>query len=77
MKYQVIYADPPWAYLWGLGHSVKPPVVRERIEKLFGNVSRIELFARQRANGWDSIGYGIDGTSIEDKIKQINNAYNA
>jgi hypothetical protein len=19
MKYQVIYADPPWAYLWGTG----------------------------------------------------------
>jgi hypothetical protein len=19
MKYQIIYADPPWAYLWGTG----------------------------------------------------------
>jgi N6-adenosine-specific RNA methylase IME4 len=56
-----------------IGHSVKPPVVRERIEKLFGNVSRIELFARQKIVGWDAIGYGIDGISIEEKIKQINN----
>jgi len=56
-----------------LGHSVKPPVVRERIERLFGNISRIELFARQKVEGWDAIGYGIDGVSIEEKIKQIGN----
>ena len=56
-----------------LGHSVKPPIARERIEQLFGNISRIELFARQKAAGWDAIGYGIDGISIEEKIKQINN----
>jgi len=56
-----------------IGHSVKPPVVRERIEKLFGDVSRIELFARQKIDGWDAIGYGIDGISIEERIKQINN----
>ncbi|MCL2410704.1 MAG: MT-A70 family methyltransferase [Treponema sp.] len=56
-----------------LGHSTKPPVVRERIEQLFGNLSRIELFARQKVDGWDAIGYGIDGISIEEKIKQIIN----
>jgi hypothetical protein len=54
-----------------LGHSIKPPIVRDRIEKLFGNVTRIELFARQKVVGWDAIGYGIDGISIQDKIKQI------
>ena len=31
--------------------------------------SNIELFARQKIAGWDVIGYGIDGTSIQDKIK--------
>jgi len=56
-----------------LKHSVKPPVVRDRIEKLFGSISRIELFARQKADGWDAIGYGIDGISIEEKIKHIGN----
>jgi len=55
-----------------IGHSAKPPVVRERIEKLFGDVRRIELFARQKIDGWDAIGYGIDGISIEEKIKQMN-----
>lgn len=39
-----------------LGHSVKPPEVRDRIVKLFGNLPRIELFARQHADGWDCWG---------------------
>jgi len=37
-------------------HSKKPKEVRDRIEKLFGNVSRIELFAREKAKGWKSWG---------------------
>jgi N6-adenosine-specific RNA methylase IME4 len=34
-------------------HSRKPDEVRERIVQLFGDVPRIELFARQRTPGWD------------------------
>ena len=38
-------------------HSKKPPEARERIEQLMGDVPRIELFARQKADGsmrcWD------------------------
>lgn len=37
-------------------HSKKPNEVRERIVQLCGDVSRIELFARQRVAGWDSWG---------------------
>lgn len=37
-------------------HSEKPDEVRERIVKLFGDLPRIELFARQRAPGWDAWG---------------------
>jgi site-specific DNA-methyltransferase (adenine-specific) len=54
-----------------LGHSVKPPEIRSRIEKLFGNVLRIELFARQKVAGWESAGYGIDGISVQEKIKTL------
>ena len=39
-----------------LGHSVKPPQVRERIVRVFGDLPRIELFARQRVEGWDAWG---------------------
>lgn len=37
-------------------HSRKPDEVRERIVALFGDLPRIELFARQAAEGWDSMG---------------------
>jgi N6-adenosine-specific RNA methylase IME4 len=33
-------------------HSRKPADVRRRIEILFGNVPRLELFAREAADGW-------------------------
>lgn len=37
-------------------HSKKPAEIRARIEELFGDVARIELFARQRTEGWDCWG---------------------
>lgn len=37
-------------------HSKKPAIVRERIVELFGDVPRIELFARQKVDGWDCWG---------------------
>lgn len=37
-------------------HSKKPDIVRNNIEKLFGDLPRIELFARQLYVGWDSWG---------------------
>jgi site-specific DNA-methyltransferase (adenine-specific) len=39
-----------------LPHSEKPPIVRDRIRYLFGDVPRLELFARQKVKGWDSFG---------------------
>lgn len=37
-------------------HSAKPPEIRDKIVELMGNVTKIELFARERAEGWDSWG---------------------
>ena len=37
-------------------HSEKPSETRDRIVELFGDLPRIELFARQRADGWDAWG---------------------
>jgi site-specific DNA-methyltransferase (adenine-specific) len=54
-----------------LGHSVKPPVVRDRIVKLFGDLPRIELFARQETAGWDAAGLGIDGIPLQEKIASL------
>lgn len=35
-------------------HSKKPAVARDKIVELVGDLPRIELFARQEVNGWDS-----------------------
>lgn len=34
-------------------HSTKPKEVRNRIEKMFPEQSKIELFAREKSDGWD------------------------
>jgi N6-adenosine-specific RNA methylase IME4 len=37
-------------------HSKKPDEARQKIEQLVGDVEKIELFARERYNGWDAWG---------------------
>ena len=37
-------------------HSKKPDEARRRIVELMGDLPRIELFARQKADGWDAWG---------------------
>jgi N6-adenosine-specific RNA methylase IME4 len=37
-------------------HSKKPDIIREKIVELMGDLPRIELFARQHAEGWDCWG---------------------
>lgn len=52
-------------------HSAKPFEIRNRIEKMFPTHKRIELFARQKVEGWDAMGFDIDGKSIQESIKLI------
>lgn len=37
-------------------HSKKPDCARRMIEQLYPDIERIELFARQRTDGWDAWG---------------------
>lgn len=41
-------------------HSKKPDEARERIIELIGDLPRIELFAREKKDGWDSWGNEIE-----------------
>lgn len=41
-------------------HSKKPDIVREKIIELLGDVPRIELFARQKTEGWDVWGNEVE-----------------
>lgn len=38
------------------GHSVKPAEFRDRIVELFGDLPRLEMYARKAAEGWDVYG---------------------
>jgi len=44
-------------------HSKKPPIIRDRIIELFGDLPRVELFARQEADGWDCHGNEVQNNS--------------
>ena len=54
-----------------MAHSKKPDEIRQRIVELCGNVPRIELFARETAEGWDCLGDEIDGKDIRDALKGV------
>lgn len=53
------------------GHSKKPDEVKHRIVDLMGDLPRIELFARQKTEGWTSIGYDIDGMDIKESLDKL------
>jgi len=53
------------------GHSKKPDIVRNKIVQLLGGGQRIELFARQKTEGWDCIGNGINGKDISQELEEI------
>ena len=46
-------------------HSRKPEEVRRRIEAIFGDVPRIELFSRGSATGWDAWGNEAPTQDVE------------
>jgi N6-adenosine-specific RNA methylase IME4 len=43
-------------------HSKKPDIVRNKIVELMGDLPRIELFAREKVNGWDNWGNEVSNS---------------
>lgn len=41
-------------------HSKKPDIVRDKIVELLGDIPRVELFARQKTEGWDVWGNEVE-----------------
>ena len=46
------------------GHSRKPEELQDRLETMFPNANKVELFARRTRKGWDCLGNAIDGKDI-------------
>jgi N6-adenosine-specific RNA methylase IME4 len=49
-----------------LRHSEKPPIVRTRIEQMYPNARRIEMFARHTAEGWSAWGNEVGKLDSKD-----------
>lgn len=45
-------------------HSQKPDEARERIVQLYGNVPRLEMFARDKFKGWDVYGNEVKSSIV-------------
>jgi len=52
-------------------HSEKPDTARQRIVELMGDLPRIELFSRQKVEGWTSLGLDIDGCDIQTSLDKL------
>lgn len=54
-------------------HSEKPQEQYARLDRLYGDVSRIELFARKQnppTAGWDATGLDFDGVDIREFLRK-------
>ena len=52
-------------------HSRKPDEMYELIEAATQGKRRLELFATEKREGWDSYGEGIDGRTIQESLADI------
>lgn len=52
-------------------HSRKPDEVRDKIVELFGDLPRIEMFARDRTEGWDVWGNEIDKFAKQKETAEV------
>ncbi len=52
-------------------HSEKPLEVIRNIDKLYGDVKRIELFARNQQPGWDAMGWDINQRDIRECLPEL------
>lgn len=56
-------------------HSQKPEEARDRIERLYGDVPRVELFARQERSGWTALGNQVgECKDLKDSLLMVPNA---
>lgn len=54
-----------------LGHSIKPGTLHRRLDLMFPDCNKVELFARRQTPGWTVLGDGIDGKDITTAIQEL------
>lgn len=53
------------------GHSIKPEALQDRLELMFPNANKCEMFARRNRPGWTCLGDAIDGKDIRQAIQEL------
>lgn len=53
------------------GHSIKPSTLQNRLDKMFPDTDRLEMFARRQRKGWVCAGDAIDGKDITQAIQDL------
>ncbi len=53
------------------GHSIKPSTLHERLEIMFPNAKKCEMFARRSRTEWECLGNAIDGKDITVAIHDL------
>ena len=51
-------------------HSRKPPIVRQMITQLLGDLPRVELFAREQVAGWGALGNDVQHFEQQQQLTQ-------
>lgn len=53
------------------GHSIKPNLLQDRLELMFPEANKLEMFARRQRSGWTCIGNAIDGKDINAAVQDL------
>ena len=54
-----------------LGHSRKPEGLQDRLDLMFPEAQRLEMFARRKRDPWICLGDAIDGKDIRDAVHDL------
>lgn len=53
------------------GHSIKPETLQDRLDVMFPDCEKLEIFARRVKPGWTCIGDGVTGIDVRQSIDQL------
>lgn len=54
-----------------VGHSVKPETLHKKLNTMFPDANKLELFGRRQVAGWTVVGDGVTGVDIRESIKDL------
>lgn len=55
-----------------MGHSCKPETLQDRLEIMFPDAQKLEMFARRNRLNWTCLGNEIDGLDINTAVQNVN-----